>query len=262
MALAVLTDRRVDIQVIHMTRLLVSVRSAAEARAALSAYAHLIDVKNPAKGSLGAPDRQTVAEVVAEVAGRIPVSVALGELREVGEMESTGLGEGADYAKLGLAGCASWADWPDRWAAALRCLPPKVRPVAVVYADGPTARAPGPEHVLAEAARLDCAAVLVDTFDKSRGSLVNWWTIEKLAGFVARVRGSGMLCVLGGSLTEETIPRVAALRPDFIAVRGAVCRKGRNGPLDAERVRRLVTLLNRAAWSRDDLRMGFDGQNR
>ncbi len=39
-----------------MTRLLVSVRSAAEAEIALSAGADLIDVKEPSRGSLGAAD--------------------------------------------------------------------------------------------------------------------------------------------------------------------------------------------------------------
>jgi hypothetical protein len=226
-----------------MTRLLVSVRSAAEARAALSAGADLIDVKDPAKGSLGAPDSRTVAEVVAEVARRVPTSVALGELRETSELDNLGLATGVNYAKLGLAGCGSWPDWSNRWAEVVRRLPPKVRPVAVVYADGPTAGAPEPDRVVAEATRLGCVAVLVDTFDKSRGSLVEWWTEARLAGFVATVRGLGMLSVLGGSLTMDTIPRVASLRPDYIAVRGAVCREGRNGPLEAERVRQVADLL-------------------
>ena len=63
-------------------RLLVSVRDAAEAAAALAGGAALIDVKEPARGSLGRADAATIAAVVAAVGGRVPVSVALGELRE------------------------------------------------------------------------------------------------------------------------------------------------------------------------------------
>ena len=158
-----------------------SVRSADEARAALSAGAHLIDVKDPVKGSLGAPNGQTVAEVVAEVAGRVPVSVALGELGEQADISSLGRCVDVDFAKVGMAGCGTWPDWPDRWAAFLQRLPHTVKPVAVVYADAPSAAGPEPERVLAEGARLGCAAVLVDTFNKSGGNLVRWWTLDKIA---------------------------------------------------------------------------------
>ena len=52
-----------------MTQLLVSVRDAAEALFAVAAGADLIDVKEPSRGPLGAPDRQTLDAVLAAVAG-------------------------------------------------------------------------------------------------------------------------------------------------------------------------------------------------
>src|SRR5262245_59925297 len=84
-------------------RLLVSVRSAAEAEAALAGGASLIDVKEPGRGSLGRPDNEIVAAVLRCVAGRRPVSAALGEL-----MDRPALFQlpGLSYAKWGLAGCA------------------------------------------------------------------------------------------------------------------------------------------------------------
>ncbi len=62
--------------------LLVSVRDAAEAAASLAGGADLIDVKEPARGPLGRADAATIAAVVQAVGGRVPVSAALGELRE------------------------------------------------------------------------------------------------------------------------------------------------------------------------------------
>jgi uncharacterized protein (UPF0264 family) len=62
--------------------LLVSVRSAAEAEAALAGGAALIDVKEPARGSLGRADEAVIRAVLGAVAGRRPVSAALGELAE------------------------------------------------------------------------------------------------------------------------------------------------------------------------------------
>ncbi|MBV9124193.1 MAG: hypothetical protein JO112_12620, partial [Planctomycetes bacterium] len=65
-----------------MAGLLVSVRSAVEAEAALAGGATLIDVKEPAHGSLGRALDAILEEVVACVGGQCPVSAALGELRE------------------------------------------------------------------------------------------------------------------------------------------------------------------------------------
>lgn len=61
-------------------RLLVSVRSAAEAEAALAGGADLIDIKEPTRGSLGRADDRVIADILRQVAGRRPVSAALGEL--------------------------------------------------------------------------------------------------------------------------------------------------------------------------------------
>ena len=52
-------------------RLLVSVRNADEAIAALAGGAHVIDVKEPERGSLGAADTSAIAEIVLAVNGRV-----------------------------------------------------------------------------------------------------------------------------------------------------------------------------------------------
>ena len=52
-----------------MTRLLVSVRSAAEAEAALTGGASVIDVKEPTRGALGRADDGVIADVIGAVAG-------------------------------------------------------------------------------------------------------------------------------------------------------------------------------------------------
>lgn len=228
-----------------MTRLLISVRDAQEARTALDAGAHLIDVKDPGRGPLGFAGFETVEQVVHEVAGRVPVSAALGELCDWQQTPAGEFPRGLAYAKLGMAGCARRDDWPQLWKKALEQFPAGVGPVAVVYADWPSAAAPPPAEIVIHAAANHCRAVLVDTFDKSKGNLLDWWTLEELANLAEQARRHGMLVVLAGSLNVTTIPQVLVHTPDYIAVRGAACRAGRNGPLDARRVRRLVHLLHR-----------------
>ncbi|HNI07365.1 MAG TPA: (5-formylfuran-3-yl)methyl phosphate synthase, partial [Thiobacillaceae bacterium] len=66
-----------------MSGWLASVTGAEEARLALAAGADLIDCKNPAAGALGALPRATVAEVLAAVGGRRPVSATIGDFPDM-----------------------------------------------------------------------------------------------------------------------------------------------------------------------------------
>ena len=127
--------------IIGATKLLVSVRDADEARLALGGGADLIDVKEPSRGPLGAADAATIERVSTAVAGRVPTSAALGELRDHGPLATLPCGC-VDYAKFGLSGCAG--DWTSPLRAALAALPEGVVGVAVCYADWKAACAPDP----------------------------------------------------------------------------------------------------------------------
>jgi uncharacterized protein (UPF0264 family) len=229
-----------------MTRLMVSVRDAAEARAALVGGAELIDVKEPLRGPLGRADSQAIADVVQCVSGRVPVSAALGEL-----LEADGFADHAvpvelparlSFAKLGLAGCEALSDWPDRWRAAMGALPQTIGRVAVIYADR-AAAAPPVDEVFEVAKQLTCRAALVDTFDKREGNLLDHWSVRQIERFIGRARNLGMLSVVAGSLTLACLDRVLALQPDVIAVRGAACAGGRSGRVDGSKVAELVDRL-------------------
>jgi uncharacterized protein (UPF0264 family) len=73
--------------------------------------------------------------------------------------------------------------------------------------------------------------------------LLDHWPLEDLEQFVGLVRRSGLFSVLAGSLSFDSIPRALALRPDYIAVRGAACRGPRTQQLDASLLTRLVDLV-------------------
>jgi (5-formylfuran-3-yl)methyl phosphate synthase len=231
-----------------MTRLLVSVRSAEEAADAVSAGADLIDVKEPSAGSLGAATPRVVAAVMKAVAGRRPTSIALGELNEgIAEWSKFAERLPADrlpqFVKFGLAGCSTRPGMPRRWKAALATLPAAVAPVAVLYADWSAAGSPAMDLVLRYAQRLHCRALLVDTFDKRGPGLLRLWSAAALERCVTMARNAGLLVVLGGQVTAEQFDRLLPLAPDFIAVRGAVCRGNRSGRLDPDRVAQLSERL-------------------
>ena len=94
-----------------MTGLLISVRSADEARIALAGGADVIDVKEPSRGALGAATPFVWDEVREVVAGCRPVSVALGELLDDEIDELAAATAGCEFAKIGLAGCQGITGW-------------------------------------------------------------------------------------------------------------------------------------------------------
>jgi uncharacterized protein (UPF0264 family) len=225
--------------------LLVSVRSAAEARAALAGGAALIDVKEPAHGSLGRAPDEVLAEVVRTVAGGCPVSAALGELAEhTGEVPRAGLA----YVKWGLA--RSGPGWRAALERALRRpAPPQV--VLAAYADWQCAQAPEPDAVFALACAHPGSVLLLDTCCKDaspclgrRPNLLDWLPLAWVEDLCRRCRQSGVRVALAGSLGPAEIIALRAARPDWFAVRGAVCGQGeRTGEVEVERVADLVKLL-------------------
>jgi len=225
-----------------MTGLLVSVRDPQEARLAVEAGVDIIDAKDPARGPLGAVDSEMLAKVIQAVAGRVPVSAAMGELLECLRPTSA-----VSFAKHGLAGCARKADWKSLWSQSIARLPTGVAPVAVVYADWEVAQSPAPDAVLTTGLELGCRVLLVDTFDKRGGSLLEIWGMEALERFVERVHMAGIALVLAGSLSAKTIQKVLHLHPAYVAVRGAAAYRGvREEKLDQRRVQELVHLVRSA----------------
>lgn len=205
------------------TGLLVSVRDEQEASLALARGVDVIDLKEPWNGSLGSVDPLIMANVASLVAGRVPLSVALGELSDFDPSIWDAIPPDVTFAKLGLSGCANCPDWPAAWEQALASRRESVAAVAVVYADWRVVAAPPPDEILRLGVALGCRAVLVDTRLKGQGGLFEHWQLEELASFMGRARSDGLLVVLGGSLAGKALRRAVALRPDFVAVRGAVC---------------------------------------
>lgn len=231
-----------------MTKLLVSVRSAREARRAVQGGAALVDVKEPRNGSLGAASRRVWREVLDELRGRVPASAALGELAT--DPMKPQAADGFALAKIGLAGCRWRPDWAALWAARIAELPGGVEAVAVAYADHAAAGAPEPAEVLCRGIEIGCRAILFDTFDKSAGSLFDYLDDVELARLIREARQSALLVVLAGSIGSHNAARAVAFAPDFLAVRGAVCRGGRTSSVDQQLVAALARRLSARAAER------------
>jgi uncharacterized protein (UPF0264 family) len=233
-----------------MTRLLVSVRSAAEAEIALAGGAGLIDVKEPANGPLGMAPVSVIREVINAVAGRVPVSAALGEARDAGDFLADDVAVRLAFVKYGTAGCrgVDMAQWERTFSLASRRLQElhaACRVAAVAYADWNRARSPAPGELCDLACQRRAGAFLLDTWEKDGSTLLDWLPPAEIEGLARRCRSAGIPIALAGSLGPPQIRELAPLRPDWIAVRGAACRSGRReSTIDLAKVRGLAQMLS------------------
>jgi uncharacterized protein (UPF0264 family) len=230
-----------------MTKLLVSVKSVAEAEVALSGGASIIDVKEPEHGSLGRADDQVISEIVTLVGRSRLVSAALGELLDEPRPPNVST---LDYAKWGLAGASKLPHWRQLIAQAKEELAeaiPRCRLVIVAYADFERAGSPAPEEAIEVARELKCPAVLIDTWNKDGTNLLHWLSAERIASLCISCRQRGLQIALAGSLGAKEIELLLPASADWFAVRGAVCVQGRrNSSIDGDEVKRLVDLLAKA----------------
>jgi (5-formylfuran-3-yl)methyl phosphate synthase len=234
-------------------RLLVSVRAAHEVPAALAGGADIIDAKDPARGSLGTVSPEVLRAIAARVPGTVPMSVALGDCvlpEDVARaIAGTSLPARAAplFLKLGFAGERSAGRIAALIEAGLRTasvVPSAPVFVPVAYADHERAASAPPEAVLDAALESGARALLVDTAAKDGGTLLDWCDLVRLRRLAARAHAGGAILALAGRLDRDAVPRVAEVA-DVIGVRGAACRGGREGEVEAELVRSLAASLYR-----------------
>lgn len=230
-----------DAEVNDAPRLLVSVRSAEEAREALRGGADILDLKEPARGSLGMAPLKEVRDVAALAEGRVPVTAALGELCDWLEMAEVPALPKLAYVKLGLAGMVERSDWQAEWLRVRsRFEEAAERPhgwVAVAYADAACAGSPDVEEVLDAAVTTGCRGVLIDTCSKSAGPLLAHVAVEELTCFAERVRDAGLFLALAGRLSADDLSQLRHVSADIVAIRSAACSgNDRSGRVTAARV--------------------------
>ncbi|MFO1045103.1 MAG: (5-formylfuran-3-yl)methyl phosphate synthase [Planctomycetaceae bacterium] len=239
------------------SRLLVSVRSVEEAVRAVTGGADILDVKEPDQGSLGMASLesiQAIADQFQQDHTQIPLSVALGELRDWLTCEQfPQLPSAVQFAKLGLSGMATESNWQAAWhrvRAMFSRSQSSLRWVAVAYADHVAADSPTPDEILNSATTADeagvagCAGLLIDTFTKTGASLLDYYSVADLQDIAERCHASGLFLAVAGSLTTTAIRDVKSADADIVAVRSAACRNGnRRAEIDELQVAAICKIL-------------------
>jgi (5-formylfuran-3-yl)methyl phosphate synthase len=267
-------------------KLLISVRTVAEALAAAQGGADFIDLKEPRMGALGALPLNVIRDIVQtlrQAGHKQSISATIGDvpmqaLSEIQQRVRDVAACGVNIVKVGILAQAETGlahNWqpnrqPNRQpkrqhsgqhtgqqsndspadtlalsqaSAVLRWLAGSgVCVVPLFIADA------GLNFSLVQTALgLRFYGVMVDTQNKTNGSLLELLPQPSLAQFVTQARQAQVLVGLAGALRQKHLPALQALAPDFVGFRGAVCDDNeRTGVLNTARVAAL-----RAALARD-----------
>lgn len=224
-------------------RMLVSVRSVAEAVLVAHSGADFIDLKEPSAGALGGLPLSTIRAIVDALREQDPGwllsatvgDLAMGDVAAILRRVELVAACGVDYVKVGITPDPGAGEVLD---ALSRCGQPVV---PVFIADSGLDAA-----LVTRACSAHFPAVMVDTSDKKAGSLFGVATTHQLRDFVTQVREAGSLVGLAGALRLSHLPQLVELAPDFAGFRSAVCAGDRSGALDPERLRGLVAQLRGA----------------
>lgn len=224
-----------------MTGMLASVNSIAEAVLVLNAQVDIIDLKQPARGALGALDTALVRQIMAEIAARCPVSATVGDLpmqpelifNAVNAMASTGV----DYIKIGFFPDGNWLATVQKLAE----LTPQHALIAVLFADTQ------PDFAIIHALKqAGFTGVMLDTMNKQNGSLTQVMTQADIAQFVSLAKTQALLCGLAGSLRLNDIATLMPYQVDYLGFRGALCEQHqRTGQLNQVAIAQIKQAIDR-----------------
>jgi uncharacterized protein (UPF0264 family) len=216
---------------VNFVKLLVSVLNKTETSESIKGGAHILDVKNPKEGSLGANFPRIIRQVKEVVPKNVQVSATLGDLPNLpGTASLAALGaavSGADYIKAGLFGVKTSEEATvlmNEVCKAVKEYNSDLKIIAAGYADFRTVGCVNPLELAEVAHRVEADGVLIDIKVKNgKSNLFNFLTDEELRGFVEKAHNNNLLVALAGSLDKQDIRKVSDLAADIIGVRGAVC---------------------------------------
>jgi dihydroneopterin aldolase len=221
-------------EVKKMTKMIAAVATVGEALLAVHEGADLIDLLDPAHGTLGALDPEICRSVATIVDGRKPLSCCIGNYPEIltDEMVAEVRRRAAlevDFLRIGFSGTREDA-------ACVRALAPfsaLTRLVGVVFADRTNSL-----HLLDAFAEWGFSAAILDTARKDGPALRDLKTDMDLALFVRRARRNGLLVGLSGNLAVDDVAPLLTLEPDYLYFRSALCvHRYRNGFIDPPQFR-------------------------
>jgi len=229
-----------------ISNILVSFKSLQEISINILNFVDIIDLKDPKKGSLGAWNISQINKAVKIFGKKKFLSATIGDVKERKKIiENLFVFDriGLDFIKFGV-----FISNEIEMIELLREISEKnfkTQLVPVIFAD---------DHNLLEITKnnlrkikdLNFNFLLLDTFLKKKGSLMQECSFNYLSNFIKKSRDLGIAVGLAGKLKTKQIPQLLKLRAQIIGFRSAVCEKNdRCSIISENKTRNIHSLFNR-----------------
>ena len=212
-------------------KLLISPLDRDEALEAIKGGADIIDVKNPAEGSLGANFPWIISEIKGLLPNGTELSATIGDFPNLpGTASLAALGVaslGVNYVKIGLYGVNSSEEAVKLATSTVRAVKephPDTGVVIAGYADYERVGSIASTLIPSVAKDAGADIAMLDTVVKDGKNLFDFIGMKELGEFVKNSHDSGIRVALGGSLTREHIQPLSEMGVDIIGIRGAACQ--------------------------------------
>lgn len=224
----------------RMSLFLASVTSVEEARIALESGADVIDLKNPVQGALGALPVATIKQITQFIAGRKLVSATAGDPPMRSDILRNAVLEiaaaGVDVVKIGFSASSECHQCVQELQSVTE---QGIKLIAVLLVDKAIA-----SYALEDFALAGFYGVMLDTATKNGKGLRYYLSLPDIADFVEQAHGMALVAGLAGSLQCADIAPLAALSPDYMGFRGALCMNlERTACIEAQRMQKVRDML-------------------
>jgi (5-formylfuran-3-yl)methyl phosphate synthase len=223
-----------------MTKLLISVKSTAEAILALEAGADFIDLKDPKVGALGSLDNALSKDIVQAVNKKAVISATIGEdhPHKLALLEAIDrkVEIGVDIVKLAISDYFNDVTFLQQLQAKISS--EHIKLVAVIFADEVF-----DFHLIKKLAEIGFYGVMLDTQNKQQ-NLLSVISEEDIHFFVKSCKKQGLQAGLAGSLRVECIHDLLNYFPSYLGFRSGVCLEFvRDSGLDADLIKMVKNTL-------------------
>ena len=237
------------------TGLLISARSLPEVKLIIDAGVKWLDLKEPSLGSLGRPSHELIFGVLElDIPESVQVSIAGGELKDwTSDLDHSLAAKlpARAYLKLALSDCIGM-DWQSIAKRISLALVRRSQLILVHYADVRNSNAPTWEDVIDTASSLGGKYVLIDTYRKETGGLLDHYSMERLGEMIESAKSRKLGIALAGSLKLEQLEGLSNLQPGWVGVRGAVCKNTlRSGELCPDRLTQALAVFQASSQAGD-----------
>ncbi len=227
-------------------RLLISIKDLDEAREVMAAGGvDVLDVKNPAEGTLGANVPWVIEAVKGLVGGKMELAASIGDLEYkpgTASLAAYGVARmGIDYITASMFAVKTKEQVIDMASKLYKTLEDfGCGLILSGYADWERIGCANPFEYVGELG--DADIMMLDTAIKDGTNILDFATLDELAEYRDTAHEHGMKVVIAGSIRYPQLPRAAGLKPDFLGFRGIVCE---NGEVKREKVAMLKEELSK-----------------